>query len=87
MIDLDRIAYRVVQQAFTDALRWSWEQRADEFEAARPKRGEFHGNATREELLDRDRRLAEIAQACRNRASIAEFQDADLIDRALGEVA
>lgn len=86
MIDLDNFARRVIQDAMTEGLRSTWERRADEFEAARPKRGDFHGDASRADLLERDRRCAEIAQACRNRASIAEFDDLDLIDEALTKV-
>jgi hypothetical protein len=41
---------RVLQDALTEATADYWEQRAQQFEDAAPRLGEFHGNATREAL-------------------------------------
>ncbi len=48
---LDRFRARVIQDALAEATSGYWEGRAEAFEAARPTLAEFHGNATREELL------------------------------------
>lgn len=47
-----------------------WLRRADQFDAARPRPGEFTGHATPEELADADERCAEAARLCRFHASI-----------------
>lgn len=66
---LDHFQRRVVQDALADATQLYWLRRAEAFEWARPKRGDFMGRATREEVASRDARLVEAARACRARAA------------------
>lgn len=61
---------RLVEEALLSALPGSWERRAAEFEAARPRPSDFNGRASVAELAARDRRCAEAAQACRDRAAL-----------------
>ena len=48
-------------------------ERAAILDAIRPRPGDFTGRATPEEIAEQDRRLAEAAQACRNRAAVIEL--------------
>jgi len=71
-------AFRILCDAYLDADARYWRRRAEQLEAARPRRGDFNGQATVADLLAAGERLTEAAQACRNRAayveaSIAEF--------------
>ena len=68
---------RVVQDALAEADAAYWLRRADAFDAARPRRGDFHGRASRQELAQRDQRLAETAAACRARAAVSLVGGAD----------
>lgn len=61
---------RLVEEALLSALPASWERRAAEFEAARPRPSDFNGLASAGDLAARDRRCAEAAQACRDRAAL-----------------
>lgn len=58
-----------------------WRRRAEEFENAKPCRGEFHGQATHEELNAAWQRAHDTAQACRRRALIAEMGGASWCDQ------
>jgi hypothetical protein len=62
---------RVIQDAYAEASAAQWRRRAATFEWARPRRGDYPGHASRADLAARDRRLAAIAEACRNRAQLA----------------
>ena len=59
---------RVLQDALTEATADYWERRAQQFEAAAPKLGEYHGNATRDQLNEAWLECMTIAQACRAKA-------------------
>jgi len=71
-IDIDHFRARVLQDALTEVLPDYWRNRAQQFEDAAPKLGEFHGNATSEELRARWRECKTTAQACRNHAELLE---------------
>jgi len=71
------IRRRVVQEALNDALACTWRRRADLLEWARPRPGEYAGQATAAELAARDRRLAAQAQACRNKATLLDLRILD----------
>lgn len=89
-IDMEHIGERVLQEAFRDALAITWNRRADEFDASVPRPGDYHGQATAEEIAQQDARLTSVAQACRARAELALVPDDaidDLILDVLGEVA
>jgi hypothetical protein len=64
---------RVVQEALSDALAYTWRRKAELYEWARARPGDFHGNATAAELAERDRLLAAQALACRNKATLLEL--------------
>ncbi|GAA1543518.1 hypothetical protein [Nocardioides humi] len=78
---LDRYEHgtrRALQEALAAGLRSTWLRRAEEFERARPRPGDYVGRSTPEERAARDRRLARMAEMCRHRASLAspvEFED------------
>ncbi|MEA5155578.1 hypothetical protein [Raineyella sp.] len=83
---LERFTLRNLQDALTSATRRYWEARAAVLEAARPRPGDFHGNATPEALAARYARLTADAEECRRHAAILEHAtvDADLIAEVLG---
>jgi hypothetical protein len=72
-----------VFKAWGSATARYWLRRAATFEDARPRVDDFHGRATPAKLAARWDRLTEIAQACRNRADIANRYGASNVDRAL----
>ena len=61
---------RVLQDALTEATAEYWLRRADQFEAAAPKLGGYHGHATREELNEAWTRCHATAAACRRHAEL-----------------
>jgi hypothetical protein len=71
------IRRRVVQDALNDALACTMRRRAELFEWARPRPGEYAGQATPAELAARDRLLAAQAKACRNKAILLELHILD----------
>lgn len=77
-IDVDHIDHfqrRIIQDALADGTALYWLRRADTFEDARPRPGEFHGQATTAELNEADARCAAMARACRARAAACSVQD------------
>jgi hypothetical protein len=74
-LDLDRIGPRWLQDLFTSALAGQWERRAKVFESCRPRPGDFLGRATRAQVADHDRRLAELAAGCRLHAALLRGDD------------
>lgn len=82
---------RVLQDALTEATADYWERRAQQFEDAAPKLGEFHGNATRDELNEAWARCHATAAACRAHADLisGEYPEeiSDEVLTVLGEVA
>ena len=73
------LAARVLQDALIEATADYWEQRARDFEAAAPKLGEYHGNATRDELNEAWTRCHATAATCRAHAQlIRESQSEDI---------
>ena len=67
---LDALQHRVVAEAVLSGEAATWERRAAMLDWARPRVGDFHGGATREELRARYDRLTEQARACRARAAL-----------------
>lgn len=66
---------RILADVLRTATASYWNRRAAEFEAAKPRPDEFHGNATRDELSAAWRRCDDAARACRARAEVAPFDD------------
>lgn len=72
-VDLDEmVRRRAVQEAVTDALAHTWTRRAEVFEWAAPKPGDFTGRATAAELAERQARCEATALACRQKAALLE---------------
>jgi hypothetical protein len=66
-----QIGVRMIEDAVTAGLPDVWERRAAEFEAARPKRGDYFGRSTRAARIAQDARCAATAEACRQAAVVA----------------
>ena len=69
--DVAHFQARVCREASAEAEAATWERRAAMLEWARPRPGDWHGQATGEELRARYDRLTAEAQACRNRAIVS----------------
>lgn len=82
---LDQFAARLVQDAIASAMPATWLRRAAQFEAARPRPGDYVGRATPEQITERDRRLRALAEACRGRATVSDLSALTEHDRALVE--
>lgn len=67
---LNQFTQRLIADALLKSLPSTWLLRAKTFEDARPKPGDFTGNATAEEIAERDARLAEQAELCRMHARL-----------------
>lgn len=65
---------RVMQDALAEATAAYWERRAEVFEWARPRPGDYAGLATPADLLAADARCAAVADACRKRAAWSLIQ-------------
>lgn len=92
MVNLDEhtahFRARVLQDALTEATRSYWLRRAETFEAAKPRPGDYFGKLTRDEVRAQWYRLDEIARACRARAEVSILDDvADEVRDVLREVA
>lgn len=72
---LEQHIVHVIAEAMQSATARYWLRRAQEFEAARPRPGDFHGQSTIEDRRRRWRELTEIANACRARAYVAQKYD------------
>jgi hypothetical protein len=70
ILDFDHFRARVLQDALTEATVQYWERRARQFQQAAPRRGEFHGSATTEELDAAYQRCMATAEACLRRAEL-----------------
>lgn len=68
---VERVRVRVVQDALAEALASYWSRRAAAFRHARPRPGDYTGQATEADLAETYRRLEEIAVACDHAAQIA----------------
>ena len=67
---LSRYAVRMLEDAITEAMPWHWMRRAEDLDNARPRPGDYRGQATSEDLADRYARLTEQAAACREHAEL-----------------
>lgn len=63
--ELTRFSVRLIQDAIATAAPWFWLRRAQTFEDARPRSGDYIGQATAADLAERDARLAGSAEVCR----------------------
>lgn len=74
-VDLDQFVRRLLVDCMLEATRQYWLSRADTFERAKSRVGDFTGLATAEQIQAQDDRLTAVAQACRNAASLCEHED------------
>ena len=72
---LEHFRARVIQDAVNEALAATWDRRRQALLAARPRAGDFHGRATREQLRERFEILTAAAEACRARAVVSIQHD------------
>jgi hypothetical protein len=90
-IDVDHFRVRVLQDAMTEATADLWLRRAQQFEDAAPRKDDFRGNASDEELLGAHERCLAIAAACRAHAQLLRDkipeEISDEVWHVLGEVA
>lgn len=81
VLDAEHMMHRAVGDMVQAASANQWERRAEVFEWARPRPGDFNGRATPQDLAERDRRLVDTAARCRAHAlvlrSIAAGGDLD----------
>lgn len=84
-------ALRLMQDALLDGDAHYWQRRAQQFEDARRKPGDYqppHLQVTEEERAQRDRDLAETAIACRAKAAFVElYGDPELLGAASAVIA
>lgn len=81
---LDPFMWGVLADAYNTGRRLWWLKRARDFENAKPLPGEFHGNATREQLSARWRWCDEVARACRAKAeTLAVDEELEDLQRAV----
>ncbi|GAB3267347.1 hypothetical protein GCM10027425_33880 [Alteromonas gracilis] len=71
MSPLDRFAIDLLADSLAGGERIYWERRAEQFEQARPRVGDYPGRTTLEERRQHYRDLTEVAKACRARATIS----------------
>jgi hypothetical protein len=69
-IDVDHFRARVLQDCLTEATAGYWLRRGHQFQQAAPRKGDFHGRASNDELMDAYERCQAIALACRRRAQL-----------------
>lgn len=74
-VDVDQFVRRLLVDSMLEATRRYWLDRAETFEAAQSRVGDFTGLATPEQIQAQDERLSAIAQACRNAAFLCEHED------------
>lgn len=68
---------RVLREAIRDGTAAHWRARAEAFESARPRPGDYPGRSTELDLREADRRCREAAEACRARARTAPLDSLD----------
>ena len=84
--DVDRFTRRLLEDCLSEATQAYWMKRARDFENARPRIGDFHGQATPAQLRERWHRLTAIANACRARAQVEPLPGVDIeVERIWGE--
>jgi hypothetical protein len=67
---VEHFRFRVLQDALTEATAIYWKRRAEALERALPRRDDFHGAATREDLRERYDALQRDILACRRHANL-----------------
>lgn len=84
-LNIDHFVARLLQDALAEATASYWRKRAEDFERAGSRPGDYTGEASADEIARRDEWLTSVAQACRSRAEFALVPD-DAIDDSILEV-
>jgi hypothetical protein len=91
VLDLDHFRARILQDALTEATAQYWIHRARQFQQAAPRKGDYHGQATAEELREAWYRCVATSEACLRHADLisGEYPEpiSDEVAAVLGEVA
>lgn len=87
-IDIEHFRARVLMDCLLQATSEYWLRRAEDFEAALPRPGDYPGQATPEERTQRMARNAQTAINCRRHAALLAEQTeiAAEVHAALAEV-
>ena len=72
---LDLFERRILTDALRTATASYWHRRAAQLEWAKPRPGDYRGQATDADLRDQWNRLDAMVQACRARATAAPWDD------------
>jgi hypothetical protein len=70
----EHMVHRLVQDAFAEYSPRAWTSRAEAFETAAPRPGDFVGWATHGDTEDQRQRIASVALACRRHAQLLSEQ-------------
>jgi hypothetical protein len=70
VLDLDHFRARLLQDALTEALAATWLRRAELFEWAAPRPGDYVGGATPQQLAEAATRCGATARVCRWHAEL-----------------
>lgn len=70
---VDHFRHRVLLSALNEAFEDYWLRRAEQFEQAMHRPGDFPGMCSVDQVEARNAELAEKAKACRHRARLAEL--------------
>jgi len=85
-IDIDHFRERVLQDALTEATAQYWVHRAHQFQQAAPRLGEYHGQATREQLRERWIECMATSQACLSHADLIRNESPEPISAEVAAV-
>ena len=70
--DLLHFGTRILRDAMNEATAAYWLRRAEAFEAARPRPGDYPGRSTLRDINAADNRCRLAAEACRRQAALAK---------------
>lgn len=74
-LDAEQFTKRLLTDCLNEATSSYWLRRANQFEEARGRPGDFLGQSTLEDRRRRWRELTAIANACRARAQVSPIDD------------
>jgi hypothetical protein len=75
----EQIRVRIAQDIMQRGMVAYWLARAETFEAARPRPGDWMGNLSPAAVADQDKRLADLAQLCRDHARACELDEREAV--------
>lgn len=69
---LAQFSLRLIRDAMNEATALYWLRRAEQFEWARPRPGDYPGRSTLRDINAADQRCRLAAEACRRQAALAK---------------